>query len=481
MENIDYKELGLKIGLEIHRQIDTDKLFCRCRSTLTEDKPDFLIERILRPIISELGEKDIAAEYELSKGKFAVYEGHYSNTCELEIDESPPLGINKDALNAVLQISKMINAHILNVTEVMRKQVLDYSNTSGFQRTILIGMDGSVIINGDDIKIDTIILEEDAARKIDETENNVRYRLDRLGTSMIEIATAPDIKTPEQAKEVAGFLGMILKSTGKFKSGIGTIRQDINLSIKNGARIELKGVQDLRHIPKIIENEIERQLSLMKQGKKIEPGVRKINPDLTRTYLRPLPGASRIYPETDLPIILITNEQIDKIKIPELIKDKSERLESEYSLSNELANALIKENKSDLFQDYANKYKNLTHGLIAHILVEIPKEISAKFDINAYVDDKTFESIIESLNSGKISRNSIIDIILDFVKNKKLDLEKYAVIDTKDLEKEIVSVIEQNKGLPFGALMGIIMSKFKNKVDGKTASEIIKKYKTNEI
>ena len=166
MENIDYKELGLKIGLEIHRQIDTDKLFCRCRSTLTEDKPDFLIERILRPIISELGEKDIAAEYELSKGKFAVYEGHYSNTCELEIDESPPLGINKDALNAVLQISKMINAHILNVTEVMRKQVLDYSNTSGFQRTILIGMDGSVIINGDDIKIDTIILEEDAARKI---------------------------------------------------------------------------------------------------------------------------------------------------------------------------------------------------------------------------------------------------------------------------------------------------------------------------
>ena len=152
---------------------------------------------------------------------------------------------------------------------MMRKQVLDYSNTSGFQRTGLLARNGYVNIKNNAIEIATICIEEDAARKISEDSNKVVYRLDRLGIPLIEIATAPDIKTPEEAREVAAHIGMILKSTGKFKGGIGTIRQDLNVSIKNGARVEIKGVQELKHIPRIIENEIKRQSEIISKGKKV--------------------------------------------------------------------------------------------------------------------------------------------------------------------------------------------------------------------
>ncbi len=478
MEKINYKDLDLKIGLEVHRQINTGKLFCRCQSILIEDKPDFIIERKLRPIISELGERDIAAEYESSKGKYAIYEAHYKNTCELELDESPVFEINQEALNVALQISKMLNAKIFSTVEVMRKQVLDYSNTSGFQRTMLIAADGDVKTKSGNIKIDTIVLEEDAARKINETEKFVTFRLDRLGTPLIEIATAPEVKTPEQAKEVAEFLGMILKSTGKFKSGIGTIRQDINLSIKNGARIELKGVQDLRSIPKIIDIEINRQFEIIKTGKKVESGVRKINPDLTSAYLRPLPGKARMYAETDHPLIVISKVHLDNIKIPELIIDKSMKLEEEYNLSKELANEIVKENKIGLFEDFANKFKNLTPGLIAHILIETPKEIESKFKIKTEkLDEDIFENILAALNTEKISKNSVIDILVEYIKTGKLEIEKYKVIDIQELEEEIKTIVENNKDLKFGAIIGIIMDKFKGKVEGKLASELIKKYK----
>src|SRR3989338_3419565 len=150
----------------------------------------------------------------------------------------------------------------------MRKQVLDFSNTSGFQRTALIALNG--FMENSKIGIESITLEEDSARKINETKDAVTYRLDRLGIPLIEIATKPDIKTPQQAKEVASYLGMLLKSTGNFKSGIGTIRQDINLSILNNPKVEIKGIQDLHSIPLVIENEVKRQLSLIKNNKKIK-------------------------------------------------------------------------------------------------------------------------------------------------------------------------------------------------------------------
>ena len=478
MEKINYKELDLKIGLEIHRQINTGKLFCRCPSILTEDKPDFIIERRLRPIVSELGERDIVAEYETAKSKYGIYEGHYVNTCELELDECPPFEINKEALRAVLQVARIFNAKILDTIQIMRKQVLDYSNVSSFQRGGLVSVDGYIKTKSGNVEINTIILEEDAARKTNETENSITYRLDRLGFALIEITTAPQITTPEQAKEVAEYIGMVLKSTKKFKSGIGTIREDINLSIKDSPRVELKGVQDLRNIPKIIENEVERQLSLIKQGKEVESGVRKINLDLTSTYLRPLPGKARIYPESDIPLIFITKEQKNNIKIPELISDKTAKLEEKHNLSKELANEIVKENKIELFENFTNKFKNLNPGLIAHIIIETPKEIESKFNIKTEkLSENIFSLILENLNSGKISKNSIIDILLDYIKTEKLDFNKYKIINREDLEKEIKDIIERNKDLSFGAIMGIIMSKYKNTVDGKLASELIKKYK----
>ncbi|MAG47469.1 Glu-tRNA(Gln) amidotransferase GatDE subunit E [archaeon] len=475
---MNYKKLNLKIGIEVHRQLNTGKLFCRCPSLLTEDKPDFTFKRKLRPVISELGEIDKTALYESTKKKYGIYEGHYKNSCEVELDESPVYDINMDALNTMIQVSKMLNASTINTIEIMRKQVLDYSNTTGFQRTALISTNGNIKTEDNNIKIDTIILEEDAARKTKETKESISFKLDRLGIPLIEIATAPDIKTPEEAKEIAEHLGMVLKSTGKFRSGLGTIRQDLNLSIKNGSRVELKGVQDLKNIPKIIDIEIERQLSILKEGKEVEEGVRRIDKDLTSTYLRPLPGKSRIYSETDHPLISITDEHIKKIKIPELISDLSLALEKKYKLSKELAKEIIKENKKEFFETLTNKLKNLTPGIIAHTIIDTPKEIESKFNITTEkLNENVFYKILEALNNEKISKNSVIEILVDYINTEKLDLSKYKTVNTKDLEKEIKDLIQKNPELNIGALMGILMSKHKGKVDGKLAAQLINKYK----
>src|SRR3989344_114613 len=253
----DYKELGLKAGLEVHFQLDTkNKLFCHCKTDLIEKKPDFTVKRYLRPVLSEVREKDIVAEFEEAKKRYAVYEAYDHETCLVELDDEPPHEINKEALEIALQVAKLLNAEIVDEIQVMRKQVLDYSNTSGFQRSCLIAYDGYINTKYGKVGISSISLEEDAARKINENKDYVIYRLDRLGIPLIEIATEADIVNPEQAKEVAAYIGMILNSTGKIKNILGGIRQDVNVSIKNGARTEIKGVQELSLIPLVMKSEI---------------------------------------------------------------------------------------------------------------------------------------------------------------------------------------------------------------------------------
>src|SRR3989338_1945599 len=212
----------------------------------------------------------------------------------------------------------MLHCKFPDVAQVMRKTVVDGSNTSGFQRTALIGKDGYINTSFGKVGIESIILEEDSARRVDEDADSVTFRLDRLGIPLIEITTKPDIKTPEQAKETAEKIGSILRSTGKVMRGLGTIRQDLNISIKGHNRIELKGVQDLRSIPKIIEIEAERQNSTAKE----ESHVRNVMPDLITKYLRPMPGSARMNPETDLPLYEINKKFIKSLKIPELLEVK---------------------------------------------------------------------------------------------------------------------------------------------------------------
>jgi len=148
---------------------------------------------------------------------------------------------------------------IVDEVEIMRKMVIDGSNTSGFQRTAYIGSQGCIDTSHGPVGIDILCLEEEAARIVEDRGDSLIYSLDRLGIPLVEIGTAPDIVSPAHAREVAKTLGMILRSTGRVQRGLGTIRQDVNVSIKGGARVEVKGVQDLNLIDKIVEMEVLRR------------------------------------------------------------------------------------------------------------------------------------------------------------------------------------------------------------------------------
>jgi glutamyl-tRNA(Gln) amidotransferase subunit E len=229
MGNIYYSKLKFKSGLEIHQQLDSHKLFCDCPSILRNDEPDFTVHRKLHAVAGESGEVDRAAEYQASLKKEFVYNGYSNNTCLVELDEEPPHSINEEALKIALQIALLLNCTILPLTQIMRKTVINGSNTSGFQRTVLIARGGYVETSLGKVGVDTICLEEDSAREVKKEGDKVYWNLDRLGIPLVEIATAPDIKSAEQAKEVALHIGDILRSC-KVKRGIGTIRQDVNIS-----------------------------------------------------------------------------------------------------------------------------------------------------------------------------------------------------------------------------------------------------------
>ncbi len=266
---MDYRDLGLKVGLEIHQQLATHKLFCECASTLVDAPGGIRFRRRLRPTQSELGEVDAAAIEEAKRHLTFVYEAT-PNSCLVEADEEPPHPPNPKALDITLEIALLLNAKPVNEVDFMRKIVIDGSNTAGFQRSALVALDGYLDVNGKRIGVPTILLEEDAARKLGETEGEVAYRLDRLGIPLVEIATTPNIATPEEAREVALAFGSLLRATRKVMRGIGTIREDLNVSIAGGARIEIKGVQDLRLIATFVEKEVERQRMLLDVGAELE-------------------------------------------------------------------------------------------------------------------------------------------------------------------------------------------------------------------
>ncbi|MGB9708018.1 MAG: Glu-tRNA(Gln) amidotransferase subunit GatE [Candidatus Pacearchaeota archaeon] len=475
---IDYEKVGLRAGIEIHQQLDSHKLFCECPSILRQDEPDIIVKRHLYAPAGEIGRVDIAAAYEQSKKKTYIYEAYSDTTCLVELDEEPPHPINPEALKVALQISSLLNAKPLNVTQVMRKTVVDGSNTSGFQRTLLLATNGYVEVNRKKIRIASICLEEDAARIIKQSENETVFRLDRLGIPLVEIATTPDIASPEEAKQVALKLGEILRSC-KVKRGIGTIRQDVNMSISNGARVEIKGVQEPWLIAKTIETEIERQLKLKKEKKKIVPEVRKAEPDGTTTFLRPLPGASRMYPETDLPLVKIPKEMIEEIKrsLPRLKHEI--RAELEEKMHSELASALLKENKLEDYKVLIKIYSK--PGTIAKMLTILPKEIASheKIDIdkvNKKLNLDVLEIIAENLKQGKIDESNIKEIMAKIVKGTSIgEALKIEKVEISEIESEIKKLIKEKPGLSVNAYMGLIMQKYKGKIDAAKVIEIIKK------
>ena len=468
---LDYKKLNFKCGIEIHQQLDTKKLFCNCPSLIRDDKPDIIIKRRLRASAGESGEVDAAALHEVKKEKQFIYQAYSDTTCLVELDEEPPHDVNKQALEISLQIALMLNAKIVDKICFMRKTVIDGSNTSGFQRTALIATNGFIETSKGKVKIETICLEEEAAKIVKRTKKEDTYNLSRLGIPLIEIATSPDIKDPEHCMETAKKLGMILRSTNKVKRGLGTIRQDVNLSIKGKSRVEIKGFQDLRNMPKIIENEARRHLELLEKGQELKKEVRKANKDLTTSFMRPMPGSARMYPETDIKTI---RPDISKIKIPELITDKSEKLEKDFNLNKDLADLITKSGKIDFFISLANKYKNIKPLFIADILMNSGKEIKRRY--NKEIDaSRHIEEILEHLNKGKISKEAVFEILVEKANGKKIDYKKYLLMSDEEIKKILKEIIAKNKGAPFNALMGQAMAKLRGKADGKKIVELLKK------
>ena len=259
----DYEKLGLKMGLEIHQQLNSQhKLFCPCKTELVDDDFDELVQRKLRPTQSELGEIDRAALQESLRGLNFKYENFAKHTCLVENDDEPPHSLNEEALDICITIACLMNMHIVDEFHTMRKQVIDGSNTGGFQRTGMVATDGYLLTPYGKVVIESLGLEEDAARRVETKDGFTEFRLDRLGIPLAEITTDPSMHHPEQVREVAYMLGQILRSTN-VKRGLGTIRQDLNISIAEGARVEIKGVQDLDLMAEIVNREVQRQLALI--------------------------------------------------------------------------------------------------------------------------------------------------------------------------------------------------------------------------
>ena len=290
MSDFDYKKIGLLCGLEIHQQLDSStKLFCRCPNLLQGTrKPDFTLKRFMRPVLGEMGTYDEAMLTEYEKGMDVTYECYNDVICTYELDETPPFKCNNEAKTIAIEIGLLLNSNIIEEMHVCRKNYLDGSVPCGFQRTMILAKDGYVELeNGKKIGIDILCLEEDAARKI-KTENKTNYfRLDRLGIPLVEVTTKPDINDPDECREAAERLGLLLW-TSKVKKVLGSIRQDINVSIREGTRVEIKGVQKLDWIPLLINHEISRQLKLVeikdeleKRGLKKDTAIQKPK-DLTK-------------------------------------------------------------------------------------------------------------------------------------------------------------------------------------------------------
>ena len=456
----DYKKIGLKSGLEIHQQLDTHKLFCNCPSLLRTDEPSYEIHRTLNPVVGETGIVDIAAKHEAEQNKNFTYQV-YDTNCLVELDEEPPHAINQEALKIALQISHLLNCKIFPVAQVMRKTVINGSNTTGFQRTALIAHDGYIEISTGKIAIDAIMLEEDSARKVSETENSKTYKLDRLGIPLVEIATGPHMHTPEEIKEAALKIGEILRAC-KVKRGIGTIRQDVNISIKGSKRVEIKGFQDPKMMKKTIDTEIARQEVCIKE-KSCQQEVRNALPDGSTEFLRPMPGAARMYPETDVPLLKISRDLINETKkdLPKLASEHKFYLDK-FGLNPELVKLILKQNKIEDFKTLTKEHNN--PNLVAKMLTLFQPEKEIEVD--------KLEEILEEIEKKTISENDVKTIMQKLSEGKSL--KEASVKSDVDLKGEAEKLIKEKPGLSQGAYMGLLMGRFKGQVSGKEVSDVLK-------
>ncbi len=267
---MDYRAAGFKCGIEIHQQLHTErKLFCRCPAGVYTTEVTGEVLRHMRPTLSELGEYDGTALMEFKTKKNVTYLLNSLCVCTYEMDDTPPFPINQEAVDKAIQIALMFDMNIIDEIHVARKQYLDGSIPTGFQRTAIIGVDGKMPYKDRYINIFQLNVEEDACREVRDVGHDIVFRTDRLGMPLIEIITAPDMKTPFEAAEVVELLGRVCKASGNVRRGIGSVRQDVNVSVTGGTRVEIKGVPQYGLIPALTHNEALRQINLLKLKDKL--------------------------------------------------------------------------------------------------------------------------------------------------------------------------------------------------------------------
>jgi len=260
----EYRKLGFRCGLEVHQQLDTKKkLFCNCPVGMVYSKPDARILRHMRPTLSELGEYDGTALMEFKTKKEVIYHLYRDNTCTYEMDDTPPFPVNQDAVDIAIEIALLFNCSIVDEVHIVRKQYLDGSIPTGFQRTAVIGLNGWIPYKNRKIRISMITLEEDACREVSDEGHIMTFSTDRLSTPLVEVITCPDIESPMEVPEVNWLLAETLRSSGKVRRGFGSVRQDVNVSIDGGTRVEIKGVPKIGYNAALTHNEALRQKKLL--------------------------------------------------------------------------------------------------------------------------------------------------------------------------------------------------------------------------
>lgn len=474
---MDYAKIGLKAGLEIHQQLEGGKLFCACPGYLRSEEPHFTVMRKLHAVAGETGEVDVAVAHEATLKRAFYYQGYRDTTCLIELDEEPPHLINEEALDEALKIALLLNCEVYPVTQVMRKTVIDGSNTSGFQRTVLLGHYGFIETSFGKVGIDTLCLEEDSARIISKDSGKAVYRLDRLGIPLIEIATAPILDTPEKIKEAALKIGEILRAC-EVKRGIGTIRQDVNISIKGHDRVEVKGFQEPGMMIETVQKEIARQERELKEGKK-KGGVRGALPTGETEFLRPMPGRARMYPETDLPLLKIGREKLNELKkvLPKMRHEIRDALKAK-GLSDELI-GLVLEGHLDEFETLLQVIDDAP--LVAKAVTLWRQEFATKLkktfeEVKAILSERVIEQVLEAVREKKLESANVKPILFKIVSgtslNEALKIEK---VSHDALEEQIALVVKEKPGLRAGAYMGMIIAKLGAGIDKRKAMEILQR------
>ncbi|MFB6283107.1 MAG: Glu-tRNA(Gln) amidotransferase subunit GatE [Halobacteria archaeon] len=611
---MDYDELGLKAGLEIHQQLDTEsKLFCGCPTELRkEDDAVRKFERYLHPTKSELGELDDAALEESMIDRVFRYRS-YDSTCLVEEDEEPPHPIDNEAIETALEAAELMDMTRVDQAHVMRKLVIDGSNTSGFQRTSLVAYDGVVETSEGDVGVDSMSVEEESAQRLGEFEGGVEFSLDRLGIPLVEIGTDPDIRSPSQAQETAEKIGMYLRSTGKVKRGLGTIRQDLNVSIEDGARIEMKGVQALDMIGELVEHEVERQFNLVEiasdlrerdaevdepqdvtevfedtdsgiisgavegggavygvrlggfdglvgrevqtdrrlgtelsdRAKKMGAGglfhtdelpgygiteeevselrdavdaevedavaivadseevarkaaeaaqdraeqaiegvpeeTRDANSDGTSSYLRPLPGAARMYPETDVLPVDLHEVHVEQ---PDLLSERSERYVEDHCLGEDLAQQVAFGEWMPVYEEAVEEGVDptLAAQTLEGTLTELRRD---EVDVES-LDGDDLLGCFRLVDQDEVAKEGLPDLIESVAEHgeppaellEELDLGSAqedevaeAVEDVLDRKQDLID--EEGMGA-FSGLMGVVMGELRGKADGELVSDVLR-------